>query len=419
VDKYQHDIERYLRGELTPEERHRLEKKALDDPFLMDALEGAEMVSSSFSSDVDFLRNNLNSRFGKRHFWYGWPMRVAAGLAILAVVSGVLYFFLPNQNSETLALNEENKEIIKDESLIQKEKKTEITADDSIPVAEQSPSSVGTTKKNPVAIKPKASRETIPTLSKSQPEVFVEENAVSMSIEKAESKPEEHITADVILDQSVIEQENVVAKKSSIDKGRYKIVQGKVTDDQGEVLAGVKVSLENEVQGTVTDLEGKYTIQVLDTTSNLIFSFIGMETIVQAIPKTGPLNVALEADVSSLSEIVVVGYGSKNMESEIPTYEFASPEGGRTAYKQYLTTHLKYPTQAIENNVEGRVTIQFNVDQNGNTSDFRVIRGIGYGCDEEVIRLIKEGPKWSSSKRDGEHVSDRVRVRVRFKLPKK
>jgi hypothetical protein len=55
----------------------------------------------------------------------------------------------------------------------------------------------------------------------------------------------------------------------------------------------------------------------------------------------------------------------------------------------------------------------------GQVSDFKVVRGIGFGCDEEVIRLIKAGPKWSPTKKNEEPIKDRVRVRMRFALPKK
>ena len=99
--------------------------------------------------------------------------------------------------------------------------------------------------------------------------------------------------------------------------------------------------------------------------------------------------------------------------------ELAGPEGGRKAFKQYLESNLRYPEEALKNQVEGKVTIQFSVGLTGQVTDFKVIRGIGFGCDEEVIRLIKAGPKWSPTKKNEEPIKDRVRVRMRFALPKK
>ena len=99
--------------------------------------------------------------------------------------------------------------------------------------------------------------------------------------------------------------------------------------------------------------------------------------------------------------------------------EFASPMGGRAEFKMYLEGYLRYPQQALTNEIEGKVTIQFTVATSGDLSEFRVVRGIGYGCDEEVVRLIKKGPKWYPTRRGGEPVVGKMRVKVRFRLPKK
>jgi TonB family protein len=117
---------------------------------------------------------------------------------------------------------------------------------------------------------------------------------------------------------------------------------------------------------------------------------------------------------------VVVGYGvAKDTLDGYPILEMASPKGGRKAYKQYLVSELRYPEQALENNVEGKVTVQFTVETTGTLSEFKVLKGIGHGCDEEVIRLIKSGPQWAASRRNTKTVRDRVRVRLKFALPKK
>jgi TonB family protein len=128
----------------------------------------------------------------------------------------------------------------------------------------------------------------------------------------------------------------------------------------------------------------------------------------------------MQPDIAQLSEVVVVGYGAeKKEEDEYPLVEMAYPVGGRKAFKEYLMKNLKYPDQALNNEIEGKVTIQFTIETTGRLSEFRVLKGIGYGCEEEVIRLIKEGPKWSATKRNAEPIKDRVKVRMKFALPKK
>ena len=161
-------------------------------------------------------------------------------------------------------------------------------------------------------------------------------------------------------------------------------------------------------------------LPVANDSSTLVFSFIGFSsTEVDAGEKT-QLNVQLSEDVSQLSEIVVVGYGAEKKSDDAPeTLELANPYGGRRAFKQYLEKNIQYPEQALAENIEGKVTIQFTVESSGQLSDFKVLKGIGHGCEEEVIRLVKQGPKWNPTRRNTESLRDRVKVRMKFTLPKK
>ena len=80
----QHDIEKYLKGELSPAERHRLEKLALDDPFLAEALEGAEeMGTETFQESVQQINTKLDQRIvkNKKAFGWFWPLRIADAVA--------------------------------------------------------------------------------------------------------------------------------------------------------------------------------------------------------------------------------------------------------------------------------------------------------------------------------------------------
>jgi TonB family protein len=118
--------------------------------------------------------------------------------------------------------------------------------------------------------------------------------------------------------------------------------------------------------------------------------------------------------------VVVVGYGAaKERTPEESTYELANPVGGKRAFKQYLENNMQYPPEAVLNNVEGRVTVTFEVESSGSLRDFKVIKGIGSGCDEEVIRLIQAGPKWTPTKKDEVAEKSLIKVRMRFQLPRK
>lgn len=89
----------------------------------------------------------------------------------------------------------------------------------------------------------------------------------------------------------------------------------------------------------------------------------------------------------------------------------ASPLGGMTAYYQYLAEHRIYPEQAKKEGIEGKVLVEFVVLTDGTLEGFKVVKGLGGGCDEEAMRLIRDGPKWSPG------TQDRVKVKQRFVLP--
>lgn len=96
--------------------------------------------------------------------------------------------------------------------------------------------------------------------------------------------------------------------------------------------------------------------------------------------------------------------------------EMPKPKGGMEGWNSYLAQNMKYPKEARDTKVEGTVVIAFVVLENGEISTPEILRGIGNGCDEEVLRLVKESPIWTPGKKDGKVVKTRMRLPVRFKL---
>jgi protein TonB len=78
---------------------------------------------------------------------------------------------------------------------------------------------------------------------------------------------------------------------------------------------------------------------------------------------------------------------------------------------EYLSAHLRYPVAAKENNIQGKVSVEFVVNEDGSISNARVVRGIGGGCDEEALRVINAMPKWKPGRQNGKA------VKVCFVLP--
>ncbi len=116
------------------------------------------------------------------------------------------------------------------------------------------------------------------------------------------------------------------------------------------------------------------------------------------------------------AEAVVTKTDAEEGENSEAKVADANPIGGYGALNQYLAGNLQYPEGAIESKIEGQVPVEFFVEEDGALSGFTVKKPIGYGCDKEAIRLIKEGPKWNPATENGKEIGKKVTVTVHFKL---
>ena len=133
------------------------------------------------------------------------------------------------------------------------------------------------------------------------------------------------------------------------------------------------------------------------------------------------LEVNLDVEITEETAIEEVVFEEMPQEEEsdeifLIVEETATPVGGMTAFYAYFAKNLVYPVPARQAGIEGKVYLQFVVDKNGNVSDVKVVKGIGFGCDEEAMRVIKKGPKWNPARQRGRAVKSRVTFPLHFKL---
>jgi protein TonB len=96
--------------------------------------------------------------------------------------------------------------------------------------------------------------------------------------------------------------------------------------------------------------------------------------------------------------------------------EPAQPAGGYEAFYKYIKQNLKYPEAARQQKAEGKVILQFLVKKDGSLSKVKVQKGIGHGCDEEAIRVVKAGEAWQPAKNKGMAVTQQVVMPINFRL---
>ncbi|GAB2558302.1 energy transducer TonB [Spirosoma aerophilum] len=88
--------------------------------------------------------------------------------------------------------------------------------------------------------------------------------------------------------------------------------------------------------------------------------------------------------------------------------------GGTSAMETYLKKHVRYPASAAQANVKGFVLVSFRVDTLGNLTAIRVSKSIGYGCEEEALRVVTQMPRWKPSYQSGKAVPANYGLPVRF-----
>ncbi|MFO8055267.1 MAG: energy transducer TonB [Bacteroidales bacterium] len=105
-------------------------------------------------------------------------------------------------------------------------------------------------------------------------------------------------------------------------------------------------------------------------------------------------------------------------EQEIFTVVEENPEfpGGDKARLEYLRENIEYPSMAREAGIEGTVHVTFVVEPDGSVTNVRILRGIGGGCNEEALRVVRNMPKWEPGKQRGRKVRVQFNLPIRFKL---
>jgi protein TonB len=91
--------------------------------------------------------------------------------------------------------------------------------------------------------------------------------------------------------------------------------------------------------------------------------------------------------------------------------------GGMKALYQYLNHNLRYPHRAQENNIQGKVYVQFVVSKRGDIADIRIIKGVEESLDTEAIRLIGGMPAWNPGKNNGKPVATYFSLPIKFIIP--
>lgn len=139
-----------------------------------------------------------------------------------------------------------------------------------------------------------------------------------------------------------------------------------------------------------------------------------MDDIVADIEKSIPLDEEIadeEEDTIDQPEEIIEPKKEEKVIIEEPTFP-----GGENAFRKYISKNLKYPKEAVENNIQGRVTIEYDIDTDGSVINVTVTRSVDPLLDREAMRVITSCPKWKPGTKNGQPVRMHMTCPVPFSL---
>jgi protein TonB len=123
-----------------------------------------------------------------------------------------------------------------------------------------------------------------------------------------------------------------------------------------------------------------------------------------------PPEVSIDIDPNAFNQPVEVSIDTFFVVEKMPV-----PIGGLAGFYKQLSKSINYPNRAKQRQTEGKVIIEFVIDQSGNPINLKVLKGIGHGCDEEAMRVLQLA-KWEPGKQRGQPVPVKMTLPIFFRL---
>ncbi len=233
------------------------------------------------------------------------------------------------------------------------------------------------------------------------------------------SKPLDEISSVKVNDLSAVLE--TYADKNVSNPAEKTKLKMKVVDEEGKPIIAATVLVANTTNGTLTDENGNFTLEV-GSDQSIQVAYIGMSTVTMSVKdclkKADQTIVLTESDtkkyvkvVASAPQTVVSDDQTFSVVEQMPEY----PVGMRAGL-EFMARNLRYPTKAREAGKQGRVIVQFVVRKDGSLSDFKVLCPVDPWLDAEAIRVISTMPKWKPGMQDGKPVSVKFTLPVTFML---
>lgn len=395
------DIRRYVQGKMPAAEMHAIEKAALQDPFLADAIEGFN------EADLTTARQHLNEinaglfrekkrskiiTFNNKTRW----LNIAAMVLIIAGV-GVFGVYLLRNSGKQQQVAQVRKEatgntVLKDSAVTTMNASPEIKKEEPVIAENQTQLKKRTTNK-------KEDSERV--ISMNNNKQADEANTATISALPAPAQQDEDASRSFAT-ASPLERKTDSApaisynKVAGLNAAANHVFTGKVIDENNTPIPGAFVQSADKKAAVITDLNGDFKLYKTDSVLTVTAGAAGYDSSKASLRARYNDAIVLKEQGKALNEVAVVGYGTRKKSK--PADQSATPVGGWENFNQYVIGQLNKDS-VVENDMsqEDLVELEFLVDKSGNPYDIKITKSLDDQRNAKAIDILKNGPKWTST----------------------
>jgi TonB family protein len=427
---------------------HELEREALDDPFLMDALQGYEETAGkdqqpNLNELSERLQQRTSEKRGRIIPWKTWS--IAASVLVALTIGGLWLKKSPPAEKEKTAdvvLPELHKAIVEPSKDTLKAAapmmQAPLIAQDAKPAPVLKPASkpsekavyqqeISAADANVPASTDKAITANEPPPPMTLREVLVKEDKKDNTQRLSEAVVMGYTSKSK---QDSIDYVAALSKRTKVAASSTTMLPGKVagltvipadpktqaeaqritgiiiSKGDGSPVIGAAIRVRGTNKSTVTNTAGHFALPVSGKAQTLDIVSIGYEHKQVSVKGGDSLKVELNQDSQALSEVVV----TKKEGGDEPAAESAHPQDGWSAFKKYLQANAFLP-----DGTTGSVSVTFTVATDGTLSDIKIKKSLNTTADQKAIDLIKAGPSWIGN---NNQKPEQVTVKVKFQKSK-
>ena len=400
----------YIRGLRKGKEAHRLEKESMQDPFLADAMDGYNQVEGNHEQRIEKLRMQVSAHSAKKKNTYAITWSIAACLIIGFGISSYFLFLKKSMTDEVFIAEESVSTKLAEPAA---PPTPAIPATPTVPATPQKEIALATTKvktdSTPISEITARQADKKDMIAKiqttSQPQGAPVAAVPMMEEVSEETAALQEVVATMDTFESESDKKMKLAKVATI-LPQNNMIKGRVTDEKGEPLIGASVTYKGTNIGTITNMNGEFSLVKKDDKKRLTAQFIGYDPVEIRIDTSRTMLIAMNENKQALNEVVVVGYRAKKNKKSVTAGTVVKgneqankditpqPVIGKRKFQKYLKENLVRPTDEKCAQVKGKVVLTFLVNKEGRPFSIKVKESLCESSDKEAIRLIQEGPDW-------------------------